>query len=465
MNAVILIVDSEPTDRYALKRRLSREGHEVHVAASPEQGLELLDRLVPDLVLADLRMPQMDGLAFIAEARRRDGCVPIIAMTGFGSVEAAVAAMRCGATDFIQKPFDLEEAAGRVERALARRVLRKEVLQFRSEFAGAAGEGDALLGRTLAVRDIYRTIKQLSRSASTTVLIEGESGTGKELIARAIHATSARRDKPFVAVNCAALTETLLEAELFGYEKGAFTGAAAAGKIGLFEAANGGTIFLDEIGEMGFELQAKLLRVLEDRKFLRVSGTENIAVDVRVIASTNRHLEERVREGTFRPDLFFRLKVVTIVTPPLRERPEDIPLLARYFLDKFSRQFGRPLAGYSPEAERLLEAYPWPGNVRELKNVIESAVILETGGVISVRHLHLDAASLAPYTRHAEPSRPSSAPADEAGEDKTIAAVERRHILRVLNETLWQRGQAASILGIHRTTLANKIREYGLANA
>jgi len=464
MNAVILIVDDDAGIRYTLKRCLSRDGHEVHTAASPDQGLELLERAVPDLVLADLRPPQMDGLAFIIEARQRDGTLPIIAMTSFGSVEAAVAAMKAGAHDFVEKPFDPEAVAQRVTRALANRVLRKEVLQFRPEIRGADGDSDLLLGNGSGMRDVYRTIKQLSRSASTTVLIEGESGSGKELIARAIHFTSSRRTQPFVAVNCAALTETLLEAELFGYEKGAFTGAAAAGKIGLFEAADGGTLFLDEIGEMGFELQAKLLRVLEDRKFLRVSGTENIAVDVRVVASTNRNLEERVREGSFRQDLFFRLKVVTITTPPLRERKEDIPLLAKYFLDKFNHRFGRQVEGFTPEAEKLLLAYLWPGNVREIKNVIESAIILETGDIITARHLHLDAGGLLPRT-HVFARGAADAPQDEDSDGKTIAAVERRHILRVLNETLWQRGQAATILGIHRTTLANKIREYGLANA
>jgi len=467
MNAVILVVDDDDGIRYSLKRRLGREGHEVHVAASAEQGLELLDRLLPDLLMVDLRMPQMDGLAFIAEARERDGTVPVLAMTGFGSVEAAVAAMQCGATDFFQKPLDLEAVAERVARVLERQALRKEVLQLRPELPGAGAAGDVLLGRSPVMRKIYRTIRQLSRSASTTVLIEGESGSGKELIARAIHATSVRRDQPFVAVNCAALTETLLEAELFGYEKGAFTGAAATGKIGLFEAADGGTIFLDEIGEMGFELQAKLLRVLQDKKFMRVGGTDNIAVDVRVVASTNRNLQERVREGSFRPDLFFRLKVVTIATPPLRERKDDIPLLAGYFLKQFSRQFDRPIQGFSPEGEKLLVSYPWPGNVRELKNVIESAVILEPGDVISARHLCLDAARLVVERpqRAGEPA-PAGQTGDQSGDDeRTIAAVERRHILRVLNETLWQRTQAAGILGIHRTTLANKIREYGLANA
>ena len=473
MNAVILVVDEETSVRYTLKRRLSREGYEVHVAAAAAQALEQLDRQMPDLILSDLRVPAADGLAFITEARERDGSVPIFAMTGFGSVESAVAAMKCGATDFFEKPLDVETVVARVAEALESRALRKEVLQFRPELSGVPTDGDVLLGQSTAIRAIYRTIKQLSRSASTTVLVQGESGTGKELVSKAIHYTSSRRDKPFVAVNCAALTESLLEAELFGYEKGAFTGAAATGKMGLFEAANGGTIFLDEIGEMGFDLQAKLLRILQDKKFMRVSGTENIEVDVRVIASTNRKLQDCVREGTFRQDLYFRLKVVTIDTPPLRDRKDDILLLAKYFLDTYNREFDRQIEGFSPEAERLLQSYPWPGNVRELKNVIESCVVLESGQQVSPRHLQLDAARLL-----GEPARRggqahnvwgagTDAPAADTVDqsDMSIACMEKRHILRVLNETMWQRGAAATILGIHRTTLANKIREYGLANA
>ena len=470
MNAVILVVDDEAGIRYALKKRLGREGYEVHVASSAEQGLQQLDRQMPDLLITDLRMPQMDGLAFIAEARERDSTLPVLAMTGFGTVEAAVEAMKCGAIDFFEKPFDGDAVAQRVARALESTALRKEVLQFEPELRGlAASDGEVLLGQAPPMRDIYRTIKKLSRSASTTVLIEGESGTGKELVAKAIHATSARRDRPFVAVNCAALTETLLEAELFGYEKGAFTGAAATGKIGLFEAANGGTIFLDEIGEMGFDLQAKLLRVLEDKKFMRVGGTETVAVDVRVVASTNRDLQERVREGGFRQDLYFRLKVVAVRTPPLREHKDDILLLAKYFLDVYNRQFDRQLEGFTPEAERLLRSYPWPGNVRELKNVIESCVILEGSERVSPRHLQLDAARLLGEPRRLgqvdDATFRSYRDDADGGEDMSIAAMERHHILRVLTETMWQRGLAADILGIHRTTLANKIREYDLASA
>jgi two-component system response regulator AtoC len=471
MNAVLLIVDDEASVRCTLKRRLSKEGYEVHVASSAEQGLQQLDRQMPDLLIADLHLEETDGLAFVTDVRSRDTTLPILAMTGSGSVAAAVEAMRRGATDFFEKPLDGDDVAERVARALASTALRKEVLQFEPELQGVpAHDGEVLLGQTPAMRQIYRTIRKLSRSARTTVLIEGESGTGKELVAKAIHATSARRDKPFVAINCAALTETLLEAELFGYEKGAFTGAAATGKIGLFEAADGGTVFLDEIGEMGFDLQAKLLRVLEDRQFLRVGGTESIGVDVRVIASTNRDLQERVREGGFRQDLFFRLKVVTVRTPPLRERKDDILLLAKYFLDIYNRQFDRHIEGFTSDAEKLLRSYPWPGNVRELKNAIESCVILEGSDRVSRRHLQLDAARLLHRPRPGngngqEGTFRSYRDGVEDDEEMSLQAMERRHILRVLNETMWQRGLAANILGIHRTTLANKIREYELADA
>ncbi len=471
MNAVILVVDDEASARYSLKRRLSREGHEVHVASSAEQGLQQLDRQMPDLVIADLQMPERGGLAFVGAVRERDSTLPVIATTGPGSVAAAVEAMKGGVSDLLEKPVDGDDVARRVACALESTALRREVLQFEPEMRGVAShDGETLLGQTPPMRAIYRTVRKLSRSATTTVLIEGESGTGKELVAKAIHATSARRDKPFVAVNCAALTETLLEAELFGYEKGAFTGAAASGKIGLFEAADGGTIFLDEIGEMGFDLQAKLLRVLEDKHFLRVSGTESIAVDVRVVASTNRNLQARVREGGFREDLYFRLKVVTITTPPLRERKDDILLLAKYFLDVYNRQFDRQIEGFTPEAERLLRCYPWPGNVRELKNAIESCVILEGGDRVSPRHLQLDAARLLRSPRRAPQGRDETFCSYRDGaatddEEMSLAAMERCHILRVLNETMWQRGLAADVLGIHRTTLANKIREYKLADA
>jgi len=341
----------------------------------------------------------------------------------------------------------------------------------------AGSEDGVLLGRSAAMRAVFTMIRRLSRSSSTPVLIEGESGTGKELVARAVHATSGRREQPFVAVNCAALSESLIESELFGYEKGAFTGAAATGKAGLFEAADGGTIFLDEIGEMGFALQAKLLRVLQDQRFLRVGGTTTVRVDVRVVASTNRELAACVREGTFREDLFFRLKVVAMRTPPLRERTEDIVPLARHFLARFAAQFGRQFDGFAPEAEQLLLTYSWPGNVRELKNAIESCVILDPGeppgrrlslGTVqaSVGTAGVLAAGGAARSGWRTRGEARSLPEDSGGQphapDLSLAALERRHIQRVLHETLWQRGLAAQLLGIHRTTLANKIREYGL---
>jgi DNA-binding NtrC family response regulator len=458
MNAVILIAGPAPAARRHIQEPLRRRGYEVHDIES-EEAPGALARLLPDLVVIDLGESDGAELKLVKRVRDHDPVVPVLAVADGHDVRRAVAAMKCGADELLEAPLEEAALAEHVERALERATLRRDVLRL-APHAGSGGE-EVLLGRSAQIRDIYHTIKRLSRSATTTVMIEGESGTGKELVARAIHATSTRRERPFVAVNCAALSESLLESELFGYEKGAFTGAAASGKAGLFEAADGGTIFLDEIGEMGFDLQAKLLRVLQDHKFLRVGGTESIQVDVRVVASTNRDLAACVRAGAFRQDLFFRLKVVTIRTPPLRERKEDIVPLAKYFLDLFRRRFERRIDGFSTEAERLLLSYPWPGNVRELRNVIEGSVILESGREISAHHLRLDAGGLLPQAL----DRPPGAAGDgqqAPSAELSLEDVEKRHIRRVLNATMWQRGRAADILGIHRTTLTNKIRQYGL---
>jgi DNA-binding NtrC family response regulator len=458
MDAVILIVGQSPVARRQIAEPLRRRGYEANEIGA-EEVPGALARLLPDLVVLDLGKSDAAELNLVRRVRDHDPVVPILAVAEGHDVRRAVAAMKCGADELLESPLDEAVLVEHVEQALERGTLRRDVLRL-APHAGAGGE-EVLLGRSAQIRDIYQTLKRLSRSASTTVLIQGESGTGKELVARAIHATSIRREKPFVAVNCAALSESLLESELFGYEKGAFTGAAASGKAGLFEAADGGTIFLDEIGEMGFELQAKLLRVLQDHKFLRVGGTESIQVDVRVVASTNRDLAACVRAGSFRQDLFFRLKVVTIPTPPLRERKEDILPLAKYFLDVFRQRFERRIDGFSPEAERLLLSYPWPGNVRELRNVIEGSVILEGGRTISAHHLRLDAGGLLPQA-----VEPTSAAQEDRGAahgvDLSLEDVEKRHIRRVLEATMWQRGRAADILGIHRTTLTNKIRQYDL---
>ena len=455
MEPVVLVVDDEPGIRWSISQLLKVSGYEVAAAETAEEGLEKVDARLPDLVLADVRMPGMDGMSFIKELHKRDPLLPVIAITGYGTVDRAVEAMKIGAVDFLEKPYRKERLREAVKKALEGQALRKEIVQLEAEQDVQLDSG-ILIGKSKPIREIYRVIKQLANSPNSTVLIQGESGTGKELIARAVHYTSARRSERFVEINCAALTKELLESELFGHEKGSFTGATTA-KPGLFEVANKGTIFLDEIGEMNVALQAKLLRVLQEKKFKRVGGTENIEVDVRIIASTNRDLEQAVEQGEFREDLYHRVRVIPIHVPPLRERKEDIPLIAKYYLQKFNRECDKDLLGISPEAEELMENYAWSGNVRELKNVIERAVTLEQGKLITPRYLMLK-----PRSKDAKPER-EAALADPP--DFSIATMERLLIRQVLQKTLWQRNEAARILGIHRTTLSHKIKEYDLATA
>jgi len=449
----------------ALKDQLAADGHQVVTVHSGEEGLKQIEERSLDVVVTDVGLSGMDGLAFLQEAQKRDPRLPVIAMSSFGPASQAVEAMKHGAFDFVEKPLELNHLGEAVARALEQHsAWREPATRGRESLVAPWEQGaemqsvlpateDVLIGKSSKIRQTYRIVEQLARSASTTVQIIGETGTGKELIARAIHYTSLRRNERFTEINCAALAETLLESELFGYERGAFTGAATAGKIGLFEATHRGSIFLDEISEMGVNLQAKLLRVLQEKRFKRVGGIEDIEVDVRIITSTNIDLRDAVRQGKFREDLFYRLDVVPIRVPPLRERREDIPLIADYFLKKFAAKFDRPLAGFTRAAKRRLLAYRWPGNVRELKNVVERATILEPGEVISEQSLLL-------------PSRRAEAldlgPNALILTDRRWAAVEKKLIERVLQEAYWQRSEAARVLGIHRTTLANKIKEYGL---
>jgi two-component system response regulator AtoC len=378
--------------------------------------------------------------------------LPMIVLTGLGTVDKAVEMMRKGACDFIAKPFNIGHLNISVKKALGSQVFRRDVLRLRSEQCGCLGEvGATLIGASPKMIAVYRTLKQVAHSPTTTVLIQGESGTGKELIARAIHLASDRRNQCFMDINCAALTESLLEAEIFGYEKGAFTGAADSGKPGLFEVASGGTVFLDEIGEMSLPLQAKLLRVLQERRFKRVGGIEDVEVDVRIIASTNRDLETLVQEGKFRLDLYYRLRVIPILIPPLRERIEDIEPISKHYVGHFSAQLFKRIPEFTAEAAAALEAYAWPGNVRELRNVIERAVILSSGDDIGPELLLFSS-----------PPQQGTAEVEDAG-NHSIAEMEKRLISKVLGNTSWRKTEAARILGINRTTLHNKIRDYELA--
>jgi DNA-binding NtrC family response regulator len=452
--AVVLVVDDDSQIRTLVRTLLTHDGHDVIEAADADEALRRMDESLPDLLLCDVVLPNRDGLGLIQEARKRDPSLPLLMMSGRGSIDTAVQAMRHGAGDFISKPFDLERFRAAVRKSLSGQVLRRELLRMRSDQGVRHGpENSVLIGSSLKMAAVFRTIKQVARSPATTVLIQGESGTGKELVARAVHFASERRAKKFVEINCAALTESLLEAELFGYEKGAFTGAASTGKPGLFEVAHGGTIFLDEIGEMTLPFQAKFLRVLQEKRFKRVGGIEDVEVDVRIIASTNRDLETLVHEGQFRLDLYYRLRVIPILVPPLRERVDDIIPIATHFIDLFSRELAKTVSGLTPAAATALQMHPWPGNVRELRNVIERAVIMAPGDEIDVDALLFGAA---PKARNAE--------AIDLGTG-SIVEMERRLISRVLDSTSWRRADAARILGINRTTLYNKIREYQLAPA
>jgi len=454
MNGTILVVDDENGIRWALKHKLAKGGHQVITAETGEEGLKLLDAN-PDVALVDVKMPGMDGYSFIREARRIRPSLSCIAMTGCGTIEAAGRARQVGAAHFMEKPFRLDELEDAIQKMLKTRGKAPDTSASSRRVPSANPiDDEAIIGKSPRMKEIFSLIRRVQRSDTSTVLITGESGTGKELVARAIHFSSSRRDKRFTEINCAALTDSLLEAELFGYEKGAFTGAATAGKIGLFEATDGGTIFLDEIGEMGINLQAKLLRVLQERTFRKVGGIDNITVDVRVLASTNRDLRQRVAEGSFREDLYYRLNVVPIHVPPLRDRREDVLLIANYYLDYYNERFGTHVGGFTPEAEASLKAHRWPGNVRELKNAIERAVLMETGDRITEKYLMLS-------------EEPVALPAGGAARtllltDRSLASMERALIGRVLAETRWQRSEAAQILGIHRTTLAAKIKEYAL---
>ncbi len=379
----ILVIDDEQLICWTLDQHLTKIGYEVTIADSAEKGMELIAEDPPDLILLDNHLPTMSGLELLEKLNIREQNVMVIMITAYGMVETAVKAMKLGAYDYISKPFNIEEITFAIKKALDAGSLRNQVKQLREDCSGKA---TAIAGESAAIEKVKNLILKIAKSDATTVLIQGESGTGKELVARAIHLASARADKPFMAINCAALPLTLLESELMGYEKGAFTDAKAS-KKGLFELADGGTVFLDEIGDMDLSMQAKLLRLLENKIFRRVGGVKDIKVDVRVISATNQELSKVLDEGRFRKDLYYRLQVVPISLPPLRERGQDILLLARYFIDYYNHECHKNVRGISQEAEEALLSHSWPGNVRELKNAVERAMILDIDTELLPEHL------------------------------------------------------------------------------
>jgi DNA-binding NtrC family response regulator len=445
-----------------LRHALEAQGHAVVEARDQPEAEATLKATRPAIVLSDLRLPEGDGFGVLRAAKELEPELPVIVMTAFGSIQDAVAAMKEGALDFLAKPVDPDHLLLMVERALIQRRLATENLILKEELAQRRG-APQIVGEDPKLKQVSLALHRAA-GTDTTVLLEGESGTGKELFARALHALSPRVDGPFIAINCAAIPETLLETELFGHEKGAFTGAANR-KPGKFELAHRGTLFLDEIGDLPLSLQAKILRALEEKRFERVGGTLPIQVDVRVVAATNRHLKAAVAARQFREDLYFRLSVFPITIPPLRERPEDIPTLARYFIDRFCRDLNKKSLVLSPAAEQELRAYAWPGNVRELQNCIERAAILTEGETIHPRHLNLS--FRVPAAAAAEENADPWSTVDWSGtladvSRRVLIEVERRKIELALKEAAGNRGRAAELLQISYKTLTTKLREYGL---
>jgi DNA-binding NtrC family response regulator len=455
MNARILVVEDEHAIRIALKGLLRREGYEVDLADSGETATSCLREQQYDLVLTDLALGRgLSGMDVLKTAKEVRPETAVIMITAHGNEKIAVEAMKAGADDYVPKPFDNDELRVVVARALDRHALERENRMLRERIQREFGFGK-LVGSGKAMRDVFETIQKVAET-DLSVMIRGESGTGKELVAQAIHDTSSRKQKPFVAVNCAAINRELVESELFGHEKGAFTGADSR-RIGRFEAADGGTIFLDEIGDMATETQAKVLRVLEERKLERVGSTKPIDVDVRVLSATHRDLEAEVRSGQFREDLYYRLKVVSIELPALRERTEDIPSLADQFLGQLATRLGRERKQLSSAALAALAGYGWPGNVRELRNVIEQAAVMAAGEQIEAEDLNLGRSDVQPSVPGVDLDLPFS-----DAKKRTVEDFERSYLLRALRENDGNVSRTANAIGMVRQSLQQKIRELDL---
>jgi len=450
----VLVVDDEPKMQRVLEIMLHKMGHEVLLAGDGQAALALAQREAVDLVMTDLRMPGMDGIALLSALRAHGVNVPVILLTAYGTVESAVAAMKQGAYDYILRPFDVEAVEVVVTRALAQERVQRENQFLREEIEKGWGE---FIGRSAAMQQQYELIRQVAGS-TTSVLITGETGTGKELAARAIHRASPRREALFVPINCAAIPIELLESELFGHTKGAFTGADKE-RMGKFEMADGGTVFLDEVTEMPVPLQAKLLRVLQENHIERLGSNRRAAIDIRVIAATNQDVRRALRQGTLREDLFYRLNVFTITMPPLRDRLEDIPLLADHFIEKHGPRLGRGHPTLSAEALLRLQSYAWPGNVRELENVIERALVLSRGEQIEVQHLPREIVTATEIAAlpEATPLSPSLSliPA--------VERLERALVIQALRQAADNKAKAARLLEISERAIWYKIKKYGLS--
>lgn len=461
----ILIIDDEKNLISSFKKMLSQHGYEIRTANNAEEGLVLAKNKAIDLLIMDIRMPGLSGLEAFAKFKEIDSKLPIIIMTAYGTTETAIQAMQLGAYDYVIKPFDIPQMKALIAKALeAGRLMKTEVdYELKEEF-----KGERIIGSSSKMQQIYKLIGQIAAS-DATVLLRGESGTGKELITRAIYHHSNRAHQPFLVINSAAIPETLLESELFGYEKGAFTDAKER-RIGKLEQCNGGTLFLDEIGDMPHAIQTKLLRVLEGKSFERLGSNKTIKVDVRLITATNKDLEKLLKEGTFREDLYYRLNVVTIQIPPLRERKEDIPQLVEYFISKYNKEFKTGISKISPEALKILQGYNWPGNVRELENVIKKTLLLGKGNVILPEDVLVTkeiSSKIVDYRIQlqsllSEVIRQAKETGSHYLYTEIIKEIEKTLIIEVLKQTQGNQTQAAKLLGISRPTLKDKIEKLGI---
>ncbi len=454
MKAAILVVDDDEVMRQTLSDVLKKRGYGVSTAETGGQTLSYIKDKPFDLVLLDIRLPDMDGLDVLKRIKELEGDLMVIVMTAYSDVQTAVTAMKSGAYHYIDKPFELEELKILIQKALETQSLRNEIRRLQRQ-GGEKHQGIEIYGNSPLIKNVMELIEMISQTPRTSVLIQGESGTGKELAANAIHYRSKRANKPLMKINCGAIPENLLETELFGYEKGAFTDAKGT-KKGLLELANAGTVFLDEIAEMKSYLQTKLLRVLESQRFMRVGGEREISVDVRIIAATNKDLSALVNAGQFRKDLYYRLKVMVIEMPPLREKREDTLLLANRFIEVNNRELGKNVTGISEAAREYLLNYSWPGNVRELKNIVERAMILSDGNEILPDHLPIE-------LRKSQGDTASVGITDSA--ELTLEAAEKKHITDVLMLMEWNKSRASRVLGISRSTLREKLKKYSISEA
>jgi len=448
----ILVVDDEHLIRWSLEQNLKKQGYEVVMAGSGEDALQMVREQQPDLVLLDIQLPGISGIEVLEKIKELDDEIIVIMLTAHGGLETAVNAMRIGAYDYVSKPFNLDELSIIVKKALENSDLKQEVVRLRSETKKSVPN---IIGGSPQTKYLMEVLEKVAKSEAATVLVQGESGTGKELVAKWIHYSSNRAEKPFIAINCAAVPATLLESELFGHEKGAFTDAKAT-KKGLFELADGGTVFLDEIGDMEMGMQAKLLRFLEDRSFRRIGGARVYTVDVRIISATNKDLQKSIEEKSFRNDLYYRLQVIPIFLTPLRERKEDVIALATHFVEMYNKDFSKKVQGIAGMAERMLLDYSWPGNVRELKNVIERAIILGNDETLLLEHLPLEIVA-----RATPPGGAPTAAFRLPPEGIDIEEVEKELIRQALEITEWNQSKAAKKLNLGIDAFRYRMKKFG----